>query len=210
MTTHTFHPRRFVPGTTGWTEEDLNDPAIEPIWDRGGYEIVEGVLTRMPAAYLQGSMPLRRLIRQVERHLEQHNLPGEFALEVDMVVNRIRVPRVDAVFLTPGQLQQQAAIEATRKRRNKEVKFGRLRVPPELVIESLSLDHEDHDEVTKREWYRDFGIPHYWLLDPFRHTLECLKLERGEYKTDARGRDSDPVTPSLFPRLTIQLAPVWM
>jgi Uma2 family endonuclease len=126
-----------------------------------------------------------------------------------MVVNRIRVPRVDAVFLTPGQLQRQAAIEATRKGR-KGVKFGRLRVPPELVIESLSLDHENHDEVTKREWYRGFGIPHYWLFDPFRHTLECLKLEQGEYQTDAAGRDSDQVTPSLFPGLTIQLAPIWM
>lgn len=209
MTTHTSHPRRFVPGTTGWTEEDLNDPDIEPIWDRGGYEIVEGVLTRMPAAYLEGSLPLRRLVRQVERHLEQNNLPGEFAFEVDIVVNRIRVPRVDAVLLTPAQLQQQAAIEAARKRR-KGVKFGRLRVPPTLVIESLSLDHEDHDEVTKRAWYRGFGIPHYWLLNPFRRALECLKLEQGEYETEASGRDSDQVAPSLFPGLTIQLATIWM
>ncbi|HEY2585397.1 MAG TPA: Uma2 family endonuclease [Tepidisphaeraceae bacterium] len=209
MTTHASHPCRFVPGTTGWTEEDLDDPAIEPIWDGGGYEIVEGVLTRMPAADLEGSLPLRRLVRQVERQLEQNNLPGEFAFEVDMVINRIRVPRVDAMFLTPAQLQQQAAIEAARKRR-KGVKFGRLRVPPTLVVESLSLDHEDHDEITKREWYRGFGIPHYWLLDPFRHSLECLKLEQDEYKTNAAGRDSDAVTPSLFPELTVQLAPIWM
>jgi Uma2 family endonuclease len=38
----------FKPGTTGWTASDLDDPRIEGKWLRGSYEIVQGVLTRMP------------------------------------------------------------------------------------------------------------------------------------------------------------------
>jgi Uma2 family endonuclease len=206
-------PRRFVPGTTGWTEDDLDDPRIERLWDRGAYEIVEGVLTRMPAAYLEGSVPLRRLVRQVERYLDDHAIPGEFAFEVDLVANQVCIPRVDAVFLTPDQLQQQAAIQAnrpTRRPSRTRPRYGRLRVPPSLAIESISVGHELHDRQTKREWYCTFGVPHYWLLDPFRRTLDCYRLEGGDYRPDAMGHDADVVTPTLFPGPTIQLTPIWI
>jgi Uma2 family endonuclease len=204
------HPRRFTPGTTGWTVEDLDDPRINRRWERGGYEIVEGVLTKMPAAYLEGSLPLRRLARQIERHLEDNGLPGEFAFEVDLVVNRIRVPRVDAVFLTAEQIEMQAAIEATRKKRRGQVRYGRLRVAPTLIIESISIGHELHDRQTKYEWYRRFGVAHYWLLNPFARTLECLRLVENSYVTDAEGHDAMEITPTLFPGLTIHLDRIWI
>lgn len=203
------HSRRFVPGTTGWTEDDLDDPRLNRQWQSGRYEIVEGVLTRMPAAYLQGSLPLRRLIRQVERHLEDALLPGEFAFEVDMVINRVRLPIVDAVFLTPDQLRMQEAIDAGRPNK-KGLRFGRLRVPPQLVIESISPGHELHDRQTKFDWYRGFGIPNYWLFDAYRRTLECLELEQGNYIVNVAGKDSDEIAPAMLPGLKLQLGKVWM
>lgn len=48
--------RPFEPGTTGWTVHDLDDPEIERQWFEGRYEIVEGVLTKMPPAYFTGEM----------------------------------------------------------------------------------------------------------------------------------------------------------
>jgi len=201
--------RRFVPGTTGWTEDDLNDPQLEQLWDRGGFEIVEGVLAKMPAAYLEGSLPLRRLTRQVERHLEENSLTGEFAFEVDMVIDRIRIPRVDAVFLTPDQLRRQAELQAARKRRT-PVQYGRLRVAPEIVIESISIGHELHDRQTKRGWYARFGVKNYWLLDPFRRTLDCLQLAEGDYRTVAHGKDQDELATTLFGGLRILLGSLWI
>jgi Uma2 family endonuclease len=209
MTLHMPHTRRFVPGTTGWTEEDLSDPRIERRWERGRYEIVEGILTKMPAALLDGSLPLTRLVDQVKFHLFKHSIPGEFGFEVDLVVNNIRVPKVDAVFLTPQQLQHQAALQAKRDPRRK-VRYGRLRVPPELVIESISPGHELHDRQTKRKWYCGFEIPNYWLFDAYNHTLECLRLKAGEYRTDVAGKDQDELEPAMFPGLTIRLGQVWL
>ena len=104
--------RPFIPGSSGWTEADLDDPEIQELWENGSYEIVEGVLAKMPAAYLEGSIPLRRLVRAIERHLEKTGIPGEFGFEVDLVLARDRVPRVDAVFLTLEQLEQQKQIQA--------------------------------------------------------------------------------------------------
>src|SRR5690349_7089576 len=89
-------PRRpFKVGTTGWTADDLDDPQFASEWDRGRYEIVEGVLTLMPAAYLDGTLPLGRLRRLVERYLDNTGGAGEFAGETDLIARGKRVARVD-------------------------------------------------------------------------------------------------------------------
>ena len=52
----------FKVGTTGWTVTDLLDPQVGVLYDEGRYEIVEGVLTLMPAAFFFGNVRLDRLI----------------------------------------------------------------------------------------------------------------------------------------------------
>ena len=83
--------RPFKPGTTGWTVQDLDDPRIARKWFRGRYEIVEGVLTTMPPAYFAGGNGLFNLLHRVKNHMEQHQLSGRFATEVDLVVDEVRV-----------------------------------------------------------------------------------------------------------------------
>jgi Uma2 family endonuclease len=209
VTIHAPHSRRFLPGTTGWTEDALDDPRIERLWAQGRFEIIEGVLTKMPAAYLEGSLPLRRLVRQIENHLNQAGASGEFGFEMDLVISRIRVPRVDAAFLTPEQLARQMEAQSRLPKRSK-LRYGRLRVAPELVIESASPGHELHDRQVKREWYCGFGIPNYWILDPYRRTLECLRLQGSDYQVDVSGKDLEEVAPKMFSRLSIQLSKVWI
>jgi len=197
----------FEPGTTGWTIEDLNDPEIERKWFAGRYEIVEGVLTIMPPAYFDGSLPMGRLIRNIERYLDRAGLPGDFAYEVDFVLTRRRVARVDVAFLTPEDRQRQEKVNAERGRR--KLKYGRLLLAPTLIIESVSLGHEAHDEETKLQWYEQFGVPNYWLLNAYAKSLRCLVLDGGKYRVDHEGRDDARLRPSLFPDLVIPLEALW-
>src|SRR3954447_24217557 len=92
--------REFVPGTTGWSVDDLDDPAIEAQWLKGRYEIVEGVLTQMPAAYFDGGAALQDLLFVLRAYVETTQLGGKIATEVDLVLGQLRVPRVDAVYLS--------------------------------------------------------------------------------------------------------------
>ena len=85
----------------------------------------------------------------------------------------------------------------------------RILVPPTLVIESLSPGHEAHDRRTKRKWYAEFGVPNYWLFDPFARSMECLMLESGTYRVDRHARGDDELRPSLFPGLVVPLGEVW-
>ena len=201
--------RKFTVGTTGWTAADLDDPRFERHWDSGRFEIVEGVLTRMAAAYLDGTLPLARLRRTVERHLDREGLPGDFTHEVDFVVGRRRIASPDMIFTTPEDLQKQAEARARLRSVRPRIRLGRLLVPPTLVVESLSIGHEDHDREVKRHWYSEFKVQNYWLLNAFTRTLECLVLSGNEYKVDVTGQNNDEIRPTLYPGLVVRLSELW-
>lgn len=207
MTLTALETKPFVPGTTGWTARDLDDPQVEREWLRGRYEIVEGVLTIMPPAYFAGGNALFNLMFLVKSHLTRAGLPGRFATEVDVVIDEPRVARADAVLLLPDDERRQT--EAVRGANRPDPERTRILVPPTLVIESLSPGHEQHDLRTKRAWYEEFGVPHYWLLDRYARSLQCLALRGAGYVLDVEGDDTAEVRPSLFPSLALQLGDVW-
>ena len=207
MTAAIIESKQFEPGTTGWTVDDLDDPEIERQWFAGRYEIVEGVLTTMPPASFDGSRPFGRLIRIVERHLDRAGVPGDFLPELDFVLAPRRVVRIDVAFVTPGDAERQE--HANSRRTGRKLKYGRLLVPPTLAIESISLGHEAHDEETKLQWYEQFGVPNYWMLNPYAKTLRCLVLDGGKYRCDQAGANDAELRPSLFPGLTIPLKELW-
>jgi Uma2 family endonuclease len=208
MTTPATRTKVFEPGTTGWRAADLNDPEIDRLWNQGAYEIVEGVLTVMPPAYHDGTRPLAKLRRLVERHLDRQRIEGEFTHEDDFVVGGRRVARVDMMFMSPEDERRQEEANAEGGRLP-HLRFGRILVPPTLIVESISLGHQDHDRDTKRQWYADAKVPHYWILDAYERTLECLVLREGRFDVDQAGRNADELRPALFPGLVVPLADLW-
>jgi Uma2 family endonuclease len=207
VTTEVSH-REFIPGTTGWSVDDLDDPEIEKLWFQGRYEIVEGVLTVMPAAYFDGGVALQNLLHLLRLHTDTHRLGSQVATEVDLILNKRRLPVVDAILLSPEDREKQKQAHSQTGRR-KSLKYGRILVPPTLVIESISFGHESHDRETKRQWYAEAKIPNYWLLDAQQRSLECLVLDGSEYRVDQSGRDDVEIRPSMFPGLVIPLSKLW-
>jgi Uma2 family endonuclease len=205
--TDTLEHREFVPGTTGWSVDDLDDPAIEALWNAGKYEIVEGVLTTMPPAYFDSGFALLNLVQLIDAHNKSIGLGGAFAFEVDVVMGRYRLPRVDALYLSAEDQRKQK--QAHAKRGRSDLQYGRILVPPTLIIESLSRGHESHDRETKRNWYAEAGVPNYWLLDAAVRSLECLVLDGTAYRADAVGHHDVEIRPALFPGLVIPLGTLW-
>ena len=197
--------RPFVPGTTGWTARDLDDPAIEREWFRGRYEIIEGVLAELAPGYFAAGRAVVSLLYKVVVQVGES--AGDFACGVDIVMDEMRVVRADAAFLTPFDEKKQ--IEAARIAGRIDPNRTRILIPPTLVIESMSPGHEFHDQRTKRRWYAEFGIPNYWVLNSFDHSLQCLTLDGNDYREDAAGRDQQEVRPSLFTNLVIALKELW-
>src|SRR5258706_2014066 len=133
--------RELIPGSTGWTVHDLDDPMVEEAWEAGHFQIIEGVLAIMPPAYWDNSVALQQLIYQIQRHLEERSLPTGFGYEVDVIVGETHVPKADAVYMSEADKTRQLQANKTR-RKPKGIKYGRLRVPPTLVIENIRKGHE--------------------------------------------------------------------
>jgi Uma2 family endonuclease len=203
----TVERRKLIPGSTGWSVRDLDDPKIQAEWEAGNFQIIEGVLAIMPPAYWDNSVALQRVVRAVQGHLEGKGLPSDFGFEVDVVVGEIRVPKADAVYLSRADMAKQA--RAKNPRTPKRLKYGRVCVPPTLVIENVSKGHESEDRVVKRAYYAEASIPNYWILDVYQRSLECLVLKRGKYVIDQVGRGKAAVTPACFQGLSIDLSKVW-
>lgn len=200
--------KAFEPGTSGWTAADLDDWHIEDLWLQGRYEIVDGVLTKMPPAYFGGGKALFNLMFLARKHQKQLHLAGSFSFEVDMILDEDRVAVADAVWMTPAEEQAQAGRSAASGRIDPA--RTRILVPPSLVIESISIGHERHDRNIKRRWYGEFGVQNYWILNAFDRSLECLVLNSGKYETAASGRGAETVTTDHpFPGLSIPLAELW-
>ena len=199
--------RRFEPGTTGWTASDLDDPATEREWVKGRHEIVEGVLTTMPPAYFAGGNALINLVALLKAYSKDRGLRFGLAAEGEIVIDEFRVLRADAVLLTPEDQRRQA--RAVKLAGRPDPKRTRILVPPTLVIESVSPGHESHDRRTKKAWYAEFGVPHYWLVDAYEQTLECFKLDEAKYRVDAKGKGNQIVKRVAFEGLVIPLKDVW-
>lgn len=162
----------------------------------------------MPAARYDGQKRLQRLTEVVDDYLRKQNRSERLIGEVDLILNELRVPKADALLMTPADEQRQRDENLRRGRAVND--FGRIIVPPTLLIESISLGHEKHDRVLKRQWYAQAQIPNYWLFDAYRQTLECLILDGTAYRADQSGRDADVLRPSAFAGLVSPLRELWV
>ena len=118
------------------------------------------------------------------------------------------VSRYHTVFLSPDDQEKQKQTHA-HAGGGRFLTYGRVLIPPTLVIESLSLGHEAHDRETKRRWYAEAKVPNYWLLDVQERALDCLVLDGADYRVDQSGRHDADVRPSAFPGLVISLGQLW-
>jgi Uma2 family endonuclease len=199
--------RPFVPGTTGWSAADLDDPEIERLWSEGRYEIIDGVLATMAPARYAGGRGLSNLLFACKLFVRDKGLGGWFSVEADIILEESRVVVADLLYMSDEAAKKQERV--ARQAGKNDSKRTRILVPPTLVVESVSLGHEQHDRLTKLRWYAEFGVPNYWILDAFNRTLECRVLEGDSYRLEASGNKSGSVSPSLFPGLAISLPEIW-
>jgi Uma2 family endonuclease len=195
------------PGTMGWTASEMEDPILRRLWDAGRYEILDGVLTIMPAAFFIGGESAETLAYLLRCYLKDKKIPAAFSTKVDIQINETRLVRSDFVAVFGDDLAKFKALKFPPP--HTDWRKHALTIPPTLVIESVSQGHENHDRLTKLKWYAEFGIPHYWIVDAFTKSLQCLLLKDKQYVDDGNGKGTHVVKPASLQGLNISLAEVW-
>ena len=75
-----------------------------------------------------------------------------------------------------------------------------MEVTPGLVVEVLSKHSKRIDRIKKPPRYRDFGVPEYWVVDPFNRQIERYRLAgdgSAEICRDVLVWQPQPDTPAL-------------
>lgn len=161
--------------------------------DRNRYELIEGELFVAAAPNIEHQRKVGRLFIRLTRHVEQYDLGEVFIAPCDVVLDDSTVLEPDIIFVSKARrsIVTPACIEGA----------------PDLVVEVLSDSSRTIDRFVKRDRYAEFGVPEYWLFDPFEPRLEVLRLEGRKYRLVGSFGLADTLDASpTFPDLRIPMA----
>ena len=163
--------------------------------DDGVWELVDGVLEKMPAASLEHQHLIGLLYWLMRAYLTAAvPAPGLALQSVGVALSQFRVAVPDLVYV--------------RAERGYILGGNLVEGIPDLVVEALSQDRA-RDLVMKRGWYEAAGIPEYWILDPVNDTITVLELAGGRYVERAVLGRSDILTTAAIPGFALPLGQIF-
>ncbi|MGI6357233.1 MAG: Uma2 family endonuclease [Bacillota bacterium] len=159
-------------------------------------EILDGILIKEPSPTVVHQRVSRRLQRVLEDYFAVHDPNGEvFNAPLDVTLGDYTVVQPDIFYIAGGQEHL--------------VLRERVEGPPTLVVEVLSPTSRRKDRWHKLQIYQRAEVPHYWMVDPEEHTLECFSLRDGVYALVVGGVDDDVVEHPELSGLVVHLEQLW-
>lgn len=167
----------------------------EKLDERNRCELIDGDLQVTPVPPVAHQWVAGHLCVAVQTYVLERRLGMVFFALLDVVLSDLDVVEPDLLYLTSEQ------VERVTKRAVEE--------PPSLAVEIISASTTRRDRTRKRALYERHGVPHYWLADPKRCTLDVYERRGAGYELVASLTGAAEFPPSLFPGLVIRLADVW-
>lgn len=157
------------------------------------YEILDGELYVTASPSLLHQRLSKRLQRRLEDFFEVRGLGEVFNAPTDLILAQHDIVVPDLVIVAePGQLSARA-IEGV----------------PLMVVEILSPSTRGRDRGIKMRRYAALGVSHYWIVDPDTQTIECWRLESGEYRLVTQATVPDMLRHPDWPDFAIDLVALW-
>ena len=171
---------------------------LDAIPDDGNqYELLNGVITMAAAPTWKHQLTSRAIFLLINGWVEQHGLGDTLFAPVDVILDDENVLQPDLIFVDEVHLAN--------------VRSGRLRGTPQLIVEVISPTSRSRDSVEKPMRYALAGAAEYWLVDPQLETVAVFTLMDslyGELPPDADNVIHSAVLPGLTVRPTELFAAV--
>jgi|SRR5437773_6340318 len=171
-----------------WTYEDY---CVLP-QDFNRHEVIEGDHIATPSPTPRHQRVLKNLQFILEAHIRSRDLGTLLAAPMDVLFAATSVVQPDLLFINKERLN---IITETN-----------IQGAPHLVVEILSPSTAAIDRGGKMSLYAKYGVPHYWIVDSDRLTLEMYELEGRSYRLAAQFEKDDRAQSPLFPGLVIPIA----
>ncbi len=159
------------------------------------YEIHAGALVVVPSPLPRHQMAAQAIFLLLYDY--QRGAGGmALAAPLDIVLGEFDVAQPDVVFFRA-------------ERRHLVDPDAVTRYPPDIAVEVLSPSTAAIDRGRKRRMFARYGVPEYWIVDPFREQFEVHALEEGAYRLAQAAAEDDAVRSVLLPDLTFTAARVF-
>lgn len=139
------------------------------------YEVIAGQLYMTPGPAPRHQRVVMRLIELLNPFVRAHGLGELLPGPVDVIFAEGDYLEPDLIFLGRG--------------RDDIVTDRGIEGPPDLVVEIVSPSTADRDRGVKRERYRLYGVPEYWVVDPEQDTIDVWDFRSGERDPRVIGHD---------------------
>ena len=146
--------------------EIINERLLYP-----SYEIIGGKKSMAPAANLDHSGVISRLVNVFANYFLEHKSGYVFSDDVDVHFSDGSLYKPDLVVV----LKSNEKILANRK-----AIYG----APDMVVEVLSYSTRKKDFTVKKDTYEAQGVREYWIIDPRAKSVTVYLLQDGKYFLD--------------------------
>lgn len=146
--------------------EIINERLLYP-----SYEIIGGKKIMAPAANLDHSGVISRLVTVFSNYFLAHKSGYVFSDDVDVHFSDGSLYKPDLVVV----LKSNEKILANRK-----AIYG----APDMVVEVLSYSTRRKDKTIKKDVYEAQGVREYWIIDPRAKIVTVYLLSDGKYHLD--------------------------
>ena len=157
------------------------------------YELLDGEVhvTAAPTPDHQRSV-LELTLRLVD-YFRGRGLAEVFVSPLDVILTERDVVEPDIVVVSDPAQVSKRGIEG----------------PPLLVVEVLSPATRHSDRTIKAQRYARLGVPHYWIVDPDEHRVECFRERAGVYELVLTAEQDQQLIHPDWPDLVIDLGALW-
>ena len=164
--------------------------------DRNRYEILDGELSVTPAPATKHQIALGNLYRILSIHVVANRIGRLLLAPTDLILAATTVVQPDLIFIASD--------------RSQVVTLRGVEGAPTLVVEILSPTTQTNDRQMKAQLYAKYAVPHYWIIDPDKETLQAYALAGTQYNLVSQAQSGDPfTTTAVFPGLSFQISDLW-
>ena len=171
---------------------DYSDLQVTPD-DGRRHELVHGELLVTPSpGYLHQRVSKRLLLVLVD-YFESRSLGEVLHAPTDVILTNQDVFVPDLLVVADPTHISARGIEG----------------PPLLIVEILSPSTANRDRGLKSRRYAEFGVEHFWIVDPESRRFECHRLRESAYRAVVTVEGDATVTHPEFADLGIELSGLW-
>ena len=168
-----------------------------PEGDRRIYELVNGNLYQSQAPSGRHQYAQSELFYKMMHHVSVNGVGRVFASPTAVLLAEYSAPQPDLVFLSKEKMSLF------------DPQWG-IKGAPDIMVEIVSPTSYKRDHLLKKELYAEYGIPEYWIVDPYYHSVEVFVLQDGRYERHAFGIDGETVGSHVLSGFELEVSSIFI